>query len=163
MPSSGTDVGLSPLHVRDYVIRPVLDLLPFSNAATAERLLLGTAAQESRFRYLKQLGKGPALGLWQMEPITFRDLWDRFSVRYSLDRFLVVTEERPQLQLTWNLRFAAVMCRVHYFARPFTMPETASAEDLGLIWKGHYNTRLGKGKVSEFVENYRRFVEPIYE
>lgn len=163
MPSSGTDVGLSPLHVRDYVIRPVLDLLPFSNPATAERLLLGTAAQESRFRYLKQLGKGPALGLWQMEPLTFRDLWDRFSVRFSLSRFIVITGEPLPLQLTWNLRLAAVMCRVHYFARPFTMPEKATAEDLGMFWKEYYNTKLGKGKVSEFVENYRRFVEPIYE
>ena len=36
-------------------------------------LLMGTCAQESTMgKYRKQLGNGPALGIFQMEPFVFR-------------------------------------------------------------------------------------------
>ena len=41
----------------------------------AENLLMGTAAQESALgEYIRQLGNGPALGIFQMEPETFDDI-----------------------------------------------------------------------------------------
>lgn len=138
---------------------------------------MGTAAQESRFRYLKQLGSGPALGLWQMEPLTFRDLWTRYgpgsrkAVGVILDQF--VARPRTQIpisaadltpQLAWNLCLACAMARVHYYARPFSMPQEPDppVETLASIWKEHYNTKLGKGREEEFVEAYEELVAPIY-
>ena len=61
-----------PLNVRDLrveVIRPALRALDLWSPA-AEDLVLGTAAQESGLAYLRQIGGGPALGLWQIEPAT---------------------------------------------------------------------------------------------
>ena len=45
------------------------------------QLLLGTAAVESYFIYRRQLGGGPAVGLWQMESRTARDIFDNY-LRY---------------------------------------------------------------------------------
>lgn len=165
--------GLDPTQFRDLIVRPVLALLALPSPRYSEHLLMGTAAQESRFRYLKQLGSGPALGLFQMEPATFRDLWDRVVLRNAIGREVqafLVPGVAPVQQLVWNLHFACAMCRLHYFVRPFKMPtpdlEVGARADpkvLGELWKEHYNTRMGKGTVSEFVHNYNSLVEPIYD
>ena len=44
----------------------------------AENLIMGTAAQESGFTYIKQLGGGPALGMFQVEPATAEDILFRY-------------------------------------------------------------------------------------
>jgi hypothetical protein len=42
-------------------------------------LLLGTALTESGdMHYLHQLGNGPALGVYQMEPTTHEDIYDNY-------------------------------------------------------------------------------------
>lgn len=162
--------GLDPQQFRDLIVRPVLSLLALPSPHFSEHLLMGTAAQESRFRYLKQLGSGPALGLFQMEPATFRDLWDRIVLRSTVGREVqefLVPGVAPLSQLVWNLHFACAMCRIHYYARSFSMPdlEVGKRPDprvLGGIWKQHYNTAMGKGTVEEFVRNYASLVAPIY-
>ena len=62
---------------RANIIEPALTVLELDSVA-AQELLLGTAVQESRITYLRQLGNGPALGLFQMEPATHNDIWDNF-------------------------------------------------------------------------------------
>ena len=59
------------------IIRPALKIIGLDFRA-AEELLLGTALQESRLTYLHQLGGGPALGLFQMEPGTHDDIWTNY-------------------------------------------------------------------------------------
>jgi len=52
--------------------RVLSELDPDLASPVAVKLLLGTAAQESRFgTFLHQLGGGPAKGAFQMEPATF--------------------------------------------------------------------------------------------
>ena len=161
-------MGLDAQQLRDQVVRPTLARLGLPGGLAAEQLVMGTAAQESGFRYLHQVGGGPALGLWQMEPATFADLWDRYlldSRRRDLrDRAETVLAlwPLPRLQLATNLNFAAAMCRIHYFARPFTFPAAPTVEQLGEIWKTAYNSMLGRGTVAEFVANYNRLVAPVY-
>ena len=50
----------------------------------AENLIMGTFAQESNFKYVRQLGGGPALGYGQMEPATFNDIVVKF-LRYKAE------------------------------------------------------------------------------
>lgn len=46
-------------------------------SSSAVNLLLGTAAQESAFgTYLRQIGGGPARGVFQMAPATAKDIWE---------------------------------------------------------------------------------------
>ena len=58
-----------PMEFRESVIKPTLEKMGLWSES-AESLILGTAIQESRLKYRKQIGGGPALGLFQMEPFT---------------------------------------------------------------------------------------------
>lgn len=144
---------------RDLIVRPVLQALDaYSDAA--EALLLGTAAQESRFVYLRQLGGGPALGLYQMEPATHDDIWNNY-LRYRNDlsgrvnRWLVPGHDRHD-QLVWNLAYATAMCRMHYRRVPVALPAANDVAGLAAYWKAHYNTAGGAGSEAEFIENFDR-------
>jgi hypothetical protein len=163
---------INPRQLRDLVVRPTLAYLGLPGGEVAERLVMGTAAQESKLRHIHQLGRGPARGLWQMEPATFADLWERTDervaegARYWLGkslRQLVAKHPEPVDQLIGNLYLGCAMCRVHYYMRPFNMPTVATVRDLGAIWKQHYNTVKGKGTVEEFVGNYRALLAGLYD
>jgi len=68
-------------HLRREIIAPALRHIGMWSGA-AENLLLGTAAVESRMgTYLRQVGGGPALGIWQVEPVTHLFGRGRFEVR----------------------------------------------------------------------------------
>ena len=62
-------MALDAKQLRELVIKPaLLEIELWSEAA--EELVLGTAIVESRLSFIKQLGSGPALGFWQIEPDT---------------------------------------------------------------------------------------------
>lgn len=146
---------IDPGQLREYVVGPALEALGLWSDA-AENLVMGTAAQESRLRYIHQLGDGPALGLWQMEPATHRDIWDHY-LAYQPDLELAVrglAGYRPRSEvLIYNLRYAAAMCRIHYYRAPEPIPQTV--EGMAALWKLRYNTPLGAGTEQEFIDNYR--------
>lgn len=155
--------GLKPEHVLLYVVRPTLRALNMHGRA-AEQLLMGTAAQESHFRYLSQLGLGPALGLFQMEPATHDDIWAHY-IRYRPEvadpvRRLAapVGHGHPSSsELSWNLRYAAAMARVHYRRVPAPLPDAGDVEGLAFYWKEFYNTAAGAGTPDEFITNWVAF------
>ncbi|MCX5863622.1 MAG: hypothetical protein NTW42_00890, partial [Deltaproteobacteria bacterium] len=117
---------------------------------------------ESRFgTYLRQMGPGPALGVFQMEPATERDIWDNF-LRYHPELVLVITATTgatgPGPHLRWNLAYQIAMARVHYLRKKQPMGGADDIAGMAAYWKQHYNTPLGKGTVDEFTANYRRYV-----
>ncbi|WP_417790651.1 hypothetical protein [Terasakiella pusilla] len=150
-------------HLRLNVIRPTLEAVGLWSFS-AENLLMGTAAQESRLgEYLVQLGNGPARGIFQMEPATLDDIYKNYlayrpNVQGKVDAFLSPAMSKPD-NLTCNLAYAALMCRVHYMRVPAPLPEAHNVEAMGRYWKRYYNTPAGKGTEAEFIENYHRFVE----
>jgi len=151
MESLGVDVG----QLRTLVIRPTLQDLGLWSPS-AENLVLGTGIHESRLKYLKQLGKGPALGLFQMEPFTHNDIWRTHLWGKPLGT-RVGNLIRPfngiapnAQELIWNLKYAAAMCRVHYFRIREELPES-NALALARYWKQYYNTALGKGTVEQAI------------
>jgi len=159
--------GIDPNQFRQLIIRPALEALGGRLwSPSAENLLMGTAAQESRLgNYIHQLGRGPAVGPFQMEPATHDDIWERY-LRYK--RWLNITvheaagiegeEKLPADYMIYNLRYAAAMARIHYLRVPQALPEADDIEGLAAYWKRYYNTYLGAGTVEEFIENYHRFV-----
>src|SRR5688500_15339808 len=59
---------ISPVDAVSMIVEPALLLLPESmTSKKATCLLIAIALQESRLTYRKQLGNGPARGLWQFE------------------------------------------------------------------------------------------------
>lgn len=152
---------IDPVHLLNYVIRPVLKDLELWSPQ-AERLVLGTACQESQCgRWLRQIGTGPALGIYQMEPATHNDIWENF-LKYKgglKGKLLSYTPERRQMdanEMIGNLFYATAMCRVHYLRVPDKIPEELPSQ--AAYWKIHYNTEQGAGKPSEYILAWYRFV-----
>ena len=145
---------------RELVIRPALKVIDLYSPA-AEQLLLGTALQESRLQYLKQLGLGPALGPFQMEPFTHDDIWENFlAYKPELSKkiaLLMVVSPDESDALPGNLYYAAAMCRVHYYRRPEALPAEDDIQAQAEYWKKHYNTPLGHGTVDQYMDNWERF------
>ena len=128
----------------------------------AVALLLGTAAQESRMgTYIKQVGGGPALGIFQMEPATEKDIWVNY-LAYKSDLAEKVQEvtgvHGPSAHLYCNLSYQIAMARIHYLRVPQVLPNRDDVKGLASYWKNYYNTYLGAGKISEFEENYKEMV-----
>lgn len=144
--------------LRTFVIRPVLEHLDLWSQA-AENLILGTAAQESGCgEYLAQLGGGPALGIYQMEPATHDDILQNF-VRFKPALAARLAELKANYpieedQLVSNLAYATAMCRLHYLRVKEPLPDADNVDNMARYWKKYYNTELGKGKVEEFIRNY---------
>jgi hypothetical protein len=146
-------LGLDAQQLRLLVIRPTLTSIGLWSQA-AENLVLGTGIVESRLQYIKQLGTGPALGLFQMEPFTHNDLWrttlwgTELGMKVgNLIRPFVGVAPSPT-HLIGNLFYAAAMCRVHYRRIKAPLPDNTPVE-LARYWKQYYNTPLGAGTVEK--------------
>lgn len=137
------------------------------HSRAAVNLLLGTAAQESGFgTYLRQVGGGPALGVFQMEPATEKDIWCSYLV-YREDLTETVWQVAGAAYdvgpvmitaLEANLSYQVAMARIHYRRVKEPLPPHDNVEALGRYWKQHYNTPKGKGTVQEFAKNYFKYV-----
>lgn len=146
-----------------YVIKPALQSLGMYSLP-AEQLLLGTACAESKLgTYLHQVG-GPALGVFQMEPATHFDLWDRY-IRYRMELKLQLLHlvppdmhgqvggaPNPDVLIT-DMRYAAIMARLLYRRSPRPLPEADDWAAMASMWKAVYNTPMGKGTVEHFMES----------
>lgn len=158
----------------DLVVKPALWNLPSNmQGHVAECLLMGTAAQESHLcEYIAQLN-GPALGPFQIEPATHKDLYVNYlAFRPELRRALLhqahrdcsdpnlerVDYDRLHDELITNLIYSAMVARLVYYRKPDPLPGSTDPHSLGEFWKEHYNTWQGKGTVDEFVSNYKRLV-----
>lgn len=153
--------GLDPWQLWAYVVQPVLlefskarvlsDAVPYSEEAGA--LVLGTAIHESAgLVYIDQKDKankpGPAYGLWQIESLTYMDLWGRVkpALREKLMHFSLFPEPDAK-ELHGNLFLGAAMCRTFYRLLPDRIPSDPAG--MAALWKLRYNTYLGAGTVEQ--------------
>lgn len=148
--------GIDPAQLRQYVVVPVLDRLDLLSDA-AVSLVLGTAMHESHLQYLKQLGGGPAVGLWQMEPFTHDDCWTNFLIfRRDLAarvRAVVGVYSPSSDDMIGDLNYACAMARVRYRRAAGNLPANDPAV-LAAYWKQHYNTPLGKGTTAQALPHF---------
>lgn len=151
---------IEPIQLRDLIIIPTLHRFKMYSES-AVNLLLGTCAQESGMgRYIKQVGGGPALGIWQMEPVTHDDLWVNYiEYRETLEGALADNGiENNVDRLVYDLRYACIMARLHYRRVKEPLPDAHNQVGLAEYWKRHYNTIHGAGTLDEFMHNYGRYV-----
>ena len=162
---------MNPASLREDVVRPTLLLLEEVEkgyySEHAVELLVGTAAHESHLgKWLRQV-KGPALGIYQMEPATHQSLWQH-HLRFRPDVARVVRSMASQRackadgsiadnELIHNLMYATALARVRYRSAKGAIPDTLAGQ--AGYWKRWYNTPLGKGTVQKYMEDYERFVE----
>ena len=153
------NTGLWAREVRDQVIRPTLRRMGDRYASeSAVRLLCMTAAHESGFVYLRQVG-GPALGIYQMEPPTFRDhmTWIRG------DLAAVVTEHAGPApaaeRIIGDMAFATIMARIHYWRRPEPLPD--DVDGMAAYAKRWWNTPLGAATERDYADAFDRLFPPV--
>lgn len=155
-----SDYGLDIDQLRVEIVRPVLHRLDLWSPV-AENLVLGTALHESHCRYIRQI-KGPAMGIYQMEPATHDDLYRNF-LRFNVALKAQVGQyagaflgELPDpMEMIGNLFYATAMCRVHYRRVKAPLP-TNEPRALAQYWKDWFNTKLGKGTVEQALPHFTR-------
>jgi len=155
---------MNPIDFHDYVIVPTLDQIGL-NQPGASFLLLGTALVESDLERLRQIGDGPALGLYQMEPDTYNDLW-LWLTQYTREQELAPSISRlaaqwphGATQLMANTAYATAMARCLYRRRPEPLPfPPRDIEAHALYWKTHYNTFQAEQTHKYVREQLERFV-----
>ena len=142
---------LSCRDLLECVIEPVLKGLD-ADSTPARKLMLGTALAESGLKHLRQMGGGAALGLWQMESATHDDIWrnwlDHRPQLRGLLRNAAPGHNNPS-SLTWNLKYACAMARIHYLRVQEAIPTTTIRQ--ASYWKLYYNTPEGRGTVDHYL------------
>ena len=156
---------IDPKQLLTEVIRPVLISMDCWTE-NSERLILGTACKESECgMYLRQLGGGPGIGIYQMEPNTFNDIWTNYlDYRYDLRAkvlkwvFDFGLDDNSAYEMAGNLYYATAMCRVHYLRVPEPIPNYLAGQ--ATYWKKYYNTEKGAGTTVQYLNAWNRFITP---
>lgn len=150
--------------LRELIIRPTLkDLKMYCE--DAEELLVFTCAVESLGgTYLQQI-KGPALGIYQMEPETYYDIRLHFIPNQNQLKTILYVQfglggypHSEEYRLVYDLRFATAMARIHYARIPQSLP---SANDTQAVWdyyKAYYNTHRGGAQQNESIQKYHSYL-----
>ena len=148
--------------LRDLIIKPaLLDLIMFSEEAL-ELLMFTCAVESNGGTYIKQLN-GPALGIFQMEPATYNDIWQNYLI-YKSDILLRLlhsfsAHRMPEEdRLMYDLRFATAMTRIHYFRVNAALPAVGDIDGIWDYYKTHYNTALGAADKTGAIERYKAFI-----
>lgn len=151
LPGENEVVSFDRNQFRSLIRRTLVAFDPALVSDAAVELLMGTAAQESGLGvYLRQVGGGPALGVFQIEPSTFEYLKKRFGPRYPE----LIARDVDELE--WDVRLSIIMARLKYRSIKAPLPEN-NVHALADYWKKFYNTELGDGTTTEFRASYARF------
>jgi len=153
---------IDPQYLRDIVRISLVPLKLWSQ--DAEELLLMTAAHESHMgKYTRQI-KGPALGIYQMEPGTLNDNYKNYlnypAQKKIRDKILNVSgvngADRGHLQ--FNPIYSTIHARIKYRRSPAPLPNASDPWALAEYAKDIFNTRRGKATPADYYNAYREFV-----
>ena len=122
---------------KNHILVPTLKAVDLYSES-AVNLLLGTAIQESRLTYLKQKGGGPALGLFQIEPATLDDIYNRYLKRTDKKELLAkikkfTTAQDVRDQVIGNIPFAVLIARVRFYMVSEALPAHDDLEALAQV------------------------------
>jgi hypothetical protein len=150
----------------DHVIGPVLDTLGIPQQGAATQLLLGTAVVESNLKYVKQLGHGPALGVYQMEPATHNDIYDNYLC-YNPEletRVCALSIGGYAKEMMGNMTYATAMCWMHYsrFKKKSPLPAYNDYIAMANYHKKYYNTAKGHTDVIQSAKIFKQIVDGGY-
>lgn len=130
------DYGIHPLQIKELVVRPVLEDIGLGGE-TAINLVTGTAMAESHLNAIRQklnsgVLTGTARSLWQIEPITAKDMMERVSPRNKERHTIITTKymtgQSLNDQLLTNMALAAIICRLKYLSSPKPMCKNSASE-----------------------------------
>lgn len=150
---------------RDDIVAPSLNALQIRNKNMHELLVFTCAVESAGGTYVRQI-KGPALGIYQIEPATFTDVFTNYVLRkpdilnlFSLNLGLHRMPE-PEQVIT-DLRLASATTACLYLYRKANLPDdvTLNAEQLWDIYKPLYNTIKGAAEKDSALKAYAKFIK----
>lgn len=142
------------------LITDVLKEIDLYSPSAVELLMLTAAVESNLGTYIEQQ-HGPALGIFQMEPRTIRDIVTRLKVKKDLwekcEKYFPTDDKDLLLYGKGNLIFQIILTRSYYLFKPGNLPSPDNKEALASYWKTNYNTYLGKGTVEKAVSKYETY------
>tara|TARA_B100000959_G_C14931429_1_gene603836 strand:- start:1099 stop:1593 length:495 start_codon:yes stop_codon:yes gene_type:complete len=138
----------------------------------AVQLVYRTGLVESNYKYIRQLGTGPARGFYQVEPgpsccmdicknyLKFRKkllktvseichLDERYFLEPKIDEWSEILES--------SITAGIVMCRLKYRRCPKPLPKKDDIIMQSRYWKKYYNSSLGSGTPEKFVQTVNHY------
>lgn len=150
------------------IIAPALKHLahakPGIDSKGAKQFMLAVAAQESHVGvYFRQI-KGPAQGIWQVEPATEQDVYENY-LGYQTELADWVAKLLPQIMLKNPLVSCPLYCcgiaRLVVYRQPDAMPEFGDRDGMWELYKKYYNSYLGAATQEEWNHNWESYVEGL--
>ena len=126
------------------------------NSKDASALVYRTGMAESGYRHLSQMGSGPAVGFFQVEPATIDDTWNNYvvyrkPVKEALEG-MGYDPEDSRMRVMSSIPLQAAFCRLKYRRDRLPIPSADDVHAQASYWKRVYNTELGKGSVKHFIK-----------
>lgn len=147
---------------RQEIVINTLSALNIRSPHMAELLVFTCAVESAGGTYVKQI-KGPALGIYQIEPTTFTDVWSNYILRkpdivnmLSL-HFGIHRVPEPQAVIC-DLRLATIMAAMLYMQRK-AIPENSDIDTLWTLYKQYYNTDKGAAVEADAIKAYKKFIK----
>ena len=130
------------------MISNVLIYLGEKNIRNYTQLILATSMIESNMGQLHKQIKGPALGIFQMEPRTEKCIWDNY-LKYNQSLKKKIEELKGKKinnlsHLQSNLGYSIAMTYIHYKRTGKKPPNSNDKLAIVKFHKKFYNTDLGK-------------------
>lgn len=139
--------------IRKYVIVPALKECDLWSPS-AEILVYGTGLVESNYDYLVQIGNPPngGKGFFEQQDDDYHDQIKGLLASHILHKVLSSCgySELPEnpFAVVYNIKFAALMCRLHYARYEEPLPKPDDALGMAQYHKKYYNGgSLGKANV----------------
>jgi hypothetical protein len=147
---------------RSLIVEPVLSKLRLYSKNAEELLVFTCAAESLGGTYLQQV-KGPAVGIYQMEPNTYTDIWVNYiRARNQLATLMAIhygCNKIPEVErMIYDLHFATAMARIHYLRMPGNLPDAKDVDGMWDYYKKYYNTEKGKAKKEDSIKKYQDFI-----
>jgi len=149
--------------LRELIIKPSLNLMRLYSDDAIELIMFTAAVESQGGTYLKQV-KGPALGIYQMEPRTHNDIWqnylrNRTDILYILSANFMVPRMPDENRLIYDLYYATALCRIFYLRCPTSLPDRNNVDAIWEYYKTYYNTPAGKAKKDKCIQAYQDYVK----
>lgn len=140
----------------DCIIKPTLKYMGGNyDSKNARMLLLATAAIESKCGYYIKQINGPALGIWQMEPETYKDIWAECDALHRTEFYNLICDLGVRATdghngLIESPMYACAMARLKYSMDIAPLPDCDNIRAVFDYYKRIYNTPAGASTYEKF-------------
>jgi len=147
---------------REWIIRkPMKDVGIWTQSG--ENLVMGIFGVETNwYSYCVQRGNPVAFGPAQCEQAAYYDIWNYCLRKKMTSKILIACGMQDVLvapdrtNLIYNLRFAALICRMFFARFKDPLPEASDYESMADLHKRLYNTLAGSTDVKKSVLVFKK-------